>query len=156
MITTWVVSLKSHTPTVLASGMYKGQGTWSGHSSPAEKCRDQRNSSIHHVQYNIDGKCWARPQEHCAMYMGRGQAFSRGPRTTDITSTTRPPPKAEIVVSWLQMLCPWFCFWKRIKVVPSCHLPLQVKYELFLKDGSPSSHHSHLCSPHVVVVYTFT
>lgn len=36
---------KSHTPTVLASGLYKGQGTWSGYSSSAEKCRDQRHAS---------------------------------------------------------------------------------------------------------------
>lgn len=58
---------------MLASGLYKRSGTWSDYSSSAEKCRDQRNSSVHHVQYNIDGKCWARPQEHCTMYMGRGK-----------------------------------------------------------------------------------
>lgn len=98
IITTWVLLLKSHTPTVLASGLYKGQGTWSDHSSSAEKCRDQRYSSIHHVQYNIDGKCWTRPQEHRVMYMGRGQAFGRG--HVPLTSQVRPDhPQGRVVVS---------------------------------------------------------
>lgn len=94
-ITTWVLSLKSHMPTVLASGLYKGHSTWSGHSSPAEKCRDQRNSSIHHVQYNIEGKCWARPQEHRTMYMGRGHAFGRGhvPLTSQVRADHPQRPK---------------------------------------------------------------
>lgn len=83
-----------------------------------------------------------------------GASLGRGSRTTEITSTERPTQTADIAVGWLQMLCPLLYFQKRIKVVPSCHLPLWIKQYVFLKDGIPSSY-IHLCSPQNVDLYIF-
>lgn len=67
--------LKSHTPTLLASGLYKGQGTRT--VTPLLQ-KNAETNAIHHIQYNNDRKCWTRPQKQCAMYTGRGKPWAKG------------------------------------------------------------------------------
>lgn len=59
----------------MASGLYKGQGTWSGYSSSAEKCRDQHNPSRTVQQRR---KVLGPPTGTTLYVQGQGRAFGGG------------------------------------------------------------------------------
>lgn len=86
----------SHTPTVLASGLYKGQVP--GAVTPLLQKNAETNVIHQLITYSTTLTKVLGPPTGTLRYVhGQGQAFG-GPRTTGTASTTRPPPKAEIVV----------------------------------------------------------
>lgn len=138
---------------MLASGLYKGPGTWSGYSSSAEKCRDQRSSS-HTVQHWR--KVLGPPAEIPCYVHGQGTSLGSGPCTIEITSTTRPSPKGRNSYLLTIDAVPFVLFSEKDKGLYHlviCHYK-QKEYELFLKDvTSPSSHCTHLCSPFFTLTF---
>lgn len=109
-------------PTVPASRLQRGSVP--GAATPPLQ-RNVETSTVHHVQYNTDGK---GPACHRDATMYRGGGGSAGGHVPLQSQVRRdPPPKAETGVGPGELLCPWFCLQKRIKAVPLGHLPQQIK-----------------------------
>lgn len=84
-------------PTVLASGLYKGQVP--GAITPFLQKNAETNVIHQFITYSTTLTESAGPaHRNTALCTWAGASLQQGPRTIGITSTTRPPPKAEIVV----------------------------------------------------------
>lgn len=121
IITTWALLLESYAH---SAGLWAAERfcTRSGYSSSAEKCRDQHSSS-RTVQHRWEGP-GLPPGRHYVQGWGR---LGRGHVPLQSQVRRDPPPKAETGSGPGKLLCPWFCLQKRIKAVPSGHLPQQIK-----------------------------